>query len=241
MQAPAAEPAAEPVFHDNPLSGNDIPQERGQTYSSPMKPMMPASTPGYSQAGYSQGEPTPTSAGQSSYTSPASESVIAANAGIEQEVFASKAVKPESDALSTAAADSAQVFAPQSGAQAERLEQPIAPEGRGSYIEEEVAREIPGEVTSTPQLGGEGWHAQYQAGTEAGNYLGGQDRVAVSEPVTVEGPVAETAREVPVESGLQGTGPSLISAPTYGNHLPVLTSSVQGILRPAVDVMLFLA
>ena len=62
----------------------------------------------------------------------------------------------------------------------------------------------------------------------------------MSEPVTVEEPVAETAREVPVESGLQGTGPSLTSAPAYGKHLPVLVSSVQGILCPAVDLMMFL-
>ena len=246
MQAPAQDVAAEPVFHDNPLSGNDIPQDRPQTYSSPLKPMMPSNNTGYSQAGYgsnNNGEyagTTEAPARQPSYTSPASEAVTAANAGIEQEVFANKAIEPESDALSTAAhADSAQEFAPQSTAQTAGADQAIAPEGRGTYLEEEVAREIPGQVTSTPQLAGETTSHSVQPEFEGQGDVAVQDHVtasqpvAVSEPFTVEEPVvAETARELPIETAPQEnvtesgrTGPSLTDASTFGAHLACTCSA----------------
>ena len=69
-------------------------------------------------------------------------------------------------------------------------------------------------MTSTPQLGGEASADHYQTGGQE------QNNVTVSEPVVVEEPVAETAWEVPVESGPQGTGPSLTSTPAFGKHLP---------------------
>lgn len=200
-----------------------------------MKPMMPFNNTGYSQAGYgsnTSGEyagTTEAPARQPSYTSPASEAVTTANAGIEQEVFANKAIEPESDALSTAAqADSAQEFAPQPPAQTAGADQAIAPEGRGSYLEEEVAREIPGQVTSTPQLAGDTMpEFEGQGNVAVQDHVTASQPVAVSEPVTVEEPVvAETAREVPIETVPQEnviesgrTGPSLTATPTFGAHL----------------------
>lgn len=220
MQAPVQENAPEPVFHDNPLSGSDAPRERPQTYSSPMKPMLPSSATGHSQAGYGDNDnelvpSTGASAGQT-YTPPARESVTAANADVDQEVFANKAVEPESDALSTAAqADSGQEFTPQQTPQTGLSDQPIAPEGRGTYIEEEVAREVPGQVTSTPQLGREvvSHHlAEDESNIPAQDNTAVSQHVDVSEPVLVEEPVvADIAREVPIESAPQQT--------EFGEHL----------------------
>lgn len=122
VQASATEARPEPVFHENPLSG-EAPPSRAPTYRSPVKPFLPGS------ANREDYHTQPEAEGQAAYPGetravageplgsappPASAAVTAANAEVEQQVLANKPVEPETGAYSTAAeADSSQEHAAQ--------------------------------------------------------------------------------------------------------------------------------
>ena len=103
----------------------------------------------------------------------------------------------------------------------------VITEGRGNFVEEEVAREIPGRVTNS----------QF----EAGDNIATEQPVRVSEPEIVEEAAPVAAREVPIEAPApvqevthvqevtpveevqpQATGPRLTSAPIFGKTYHVL-------------------
>lgn len=105
-----------------------------------------------------------------------------------------------------------------------------------------MAREIPGRVTSTPQLSGH--PRSLDSEFKAHDSIATQQPVSVSEPTVVEEAAPLAARAVPVEAptpvaeptapaaigevspvqGVETQGPSLSSTPAFGKFLPRLPS-----------------
>ena len=113
----------------------------------------------------------------------------------------------------------------------------VIPHGRGNRYEEEVAREVPGRVTNSPQLSGQPRSLDSQF--EAQDNIATQQPVSVPEPEVVEEVVPVAAREVPIQApgepaapaaveevspvqGVETQGPRLSSTPAFGKPFSLL-------------------